>query len=80
MKCPDCQNELQAAKFKDINIHQCSKCKGIWLHHKELEKIKGLVSEVKGFLAEFKTLEIKIAVDHPHLAQSWKNIESISPF
>jgi Zn-finger nucleic acid-binding protein len=80
MQCPDCNNELQAAKLKDISIHRCSKCAGVWMHHTELEKIKEFVSEVKGFLEELKILKIKIAVQHPHLAQSWENIESISPF
>ena len=43
-------------------------------------KQKGLISEVRDFLAVLRILEIRIAVEHPHLAQSWQNIESISPF
>ena len=54
-------------------------------HHtfKEFIKIftnqKGLISEVKDFLAVLTILRIRIAVEHPKLAQVWDNIESISP-
>ena len=40
---------------------------------------KGLISEVKDFLAVLNILRIRIAVEHPKLAQAWDNIESISP-
>jgi len=41
---------------------------------------KGVVTEVKDFLAVLNILETRIAVEHPRLAQSWLNIESVSPF
>jgi Zn-finger nucleic acid-binding protein len=41
---------------------------------------KGLISEVKDFLAVLNILETRIAVENPQWAQSWLNIESISPF
>ena len=44
------------------------------------EFYKGLISEAKDFLAVLKILEIRIAVEHPTLTQSWENIESVSPF
>jgi Zn-finger nucleic acid-binding protein len=40
---------------------------------------KGLISEVKDFLAVLKILEMRIAAEHPNLAQAWANIESVSP-
>ena len=40
---------------------------------------QGLISEVKDFLAVLSILKIRIAVEHPKLAQAWDNIESISP-
>ena len=40
---------------------------------------KGLISEVKDFLAVLAILKIRIAVEHPKLAQAWENIENISP-
>ena len=41
---------------------------------------KGLVLEVKDFLAVLKILEIRIAVEHPKLTQSWDNIKFVSPY
>jgi len=50
---------------------------------KEFVKIfavqKGLISEVKDFLAVLSILRIRIAVEHPKLSQVWDHIESISP-
>jgi Zn-finger nucleic acid-binding protein len=40
---------------------------------------KGLVSEVKDFLAVLTILKTRIAVEHPQLAQAWDSIETISP-
>ncbi len=40
---------------------------------------KGLISEVKDFLAVLNILEIRIAVEHPQLTQAWEKIDSISP-
>lgn len=40
---------------------------------------KGLVSEVKDFLAVLNILKVRIAVEHPQLAQAWESIETISP-
>lgn len=40
---------------------------------------KGLISEVKDFLAVLTILKIRIAVEHPKLAQAWDSIENISP-
>lgn len=54
-------------------------------HHtfKEFIKIfsvqKGLISEVKDFLAVLHILRIRIAVEHPNLSQAWDSIESVSP-
>ncbi len=39
----------------------------------------GLISEVKDFLAVLHILKIRIAVEHPKLAQAWENIENASP-
>ena len=41
---------------------------------------KGLVSEVKDFLAVLNILGTRLAVENPQLAQSWMSIESVSPF
>ena len=41
---------------------------------------KGVISEVKDFLAVLKLLEIRIAVEHPSLTQSWNNIKFVSPY
>ncbi len=40
---------------------------------------KGLISEVKDFLAVLRILKIRIAVEHPKLAQIWDDIESYIP-
>lgn len=40
---------------------------------------KGLISEVKDFLAVLKILEIRIGVEHPRLKQNWENIKRASP-
>ena len=41
---------------------------------------KGLITEVKDFLAVLKILRIRIAVEHPRLGETWDNIQSITPF
>ncbi len=41
---------------------------------------KGLVTEVKDFLAVLKILKVRIAVEHPRLAQTWDDIEGYVPF
>jgi ribosomal protein L30/L7E len=73
MKCPDCQNELQILELREIKIHECLSCKGMWLNH-------GVVENVKDFLALLKILKIRMAVEHPCLEQVWESIESVSPF
>ena len=40
---------------------------------------KGLISEVKDFLAVLTILKARIAIEHPKLAQAWDSIETISP-
>jgi len=40
---------------------------------------KDLISESKDFLAVLKILKIRIAVEHPKLAQTWESIENFLP-
>lgn len=40
MRCPDCQNLLHSADCKGIAIHECSSCKGKWLHHMDLRQVR----------------------------------------
>jgi len=70
MKCPDCHNELQVFELKDIKIHECPHCKGMWLN-------QGVVRDIKDLLALLNILRIKIAVKHPRLEQAWEDIERI---
>ena len=112
-QCPQCLKEMQSLTYlqSKVVIDKCQSCEGVWLNHGELERIirylekvidvepvkdlakdtfrefikiftghKGLVSEVKDFLAVLYILKVRIAVEHPRLAQGWENIESISPF
>ena len=72
MKCPDCHNELQVLELKDVKIHECLSCKGIWLNH-------GVVKNVKDFLALLNILKVKTAVKHPRLEEAWEEIKNILP-
>jgi Zn-finger nucleic acid-binding protein len=112
-RCPQCLKEMQSLTYHQskVVIDKCQSCEGVWLSHGELEKIirylekvintesvkdltkdtfrefikifighKGLVTEVKDFLIVVKLLKVRIAVEHPHFAQTWDNIESYLPF
>jgi len=70
MKCPDCQNELSVFESKDVKIHECLSCKGVWLN-------PGVVKNIEDFLALLNIIRIKTAIKHPRLEQAWENIESI---
>jgi uncharacterized protein len=39
MKCPICDVELIIAKKQGVDLDQCTRCRGVWLDHGELEKI-----------------------------------------
>lgn len=45
MKCPKCGNDLQAIKFRDVEIDKCFSCNGSWLDAGELEKLAGKEDE-----------------------------------
>ena len=40
MKCPCCNIELEKKMLKDIEVDECSQCKGIWFEDDELSKAK----------------------------------------
>ena len=112
-QCPQCLKEMQSLTYlqSKVVIDKCQLCEGVWLSQGELERIirylekvintesakdltketfrefvkifignKGLVTEVKDFLIVVKLLKVRIAVEHPHFAQTWDNIESYLPF
>ena len=60
MKCPDCQNELQVAKLKGIDIHECLKCKGKWFERDELMSVKNKADN--GLMMESLSKEIDRAL------------------
>jgi len=41
---------------------------------------KGVISEVKDYLAVLNILEIRIALEHPKLTQTWLNVDNATPF
>ncbi len=89
-KCPSCEgvwlSHGEMAKIilyleKTVNALDVDKL--TYRTFQEFIKIftlhKGLVSEVKDFLAVLSILRIRIAVEHPRLSEIWDSIESISP-
>jgi Zn-finger nucleic acid-binding protein len=40
MNCPRCNIAMKNKNIKDIKIHECPKCKGIWFDQDELRKAK----------------------------------------
>lgn len=67
------QKAINAETVKDLANDSYKEFIKIFTDH------KGLVSEVKDFLGLLTIIRIRIAVEHPKLAQVWDNIESISP-
>jgi hypothetical protein len=55
MKCPKCVGEMSEIELGGIRVDQCSKCKGIYFDHGELE-ILIESKEPKGFLSAMKRL------------------------
>ena len=39
MNCPACRNEMDQLKFRETEIEQCTRCRGIWLDHEEIDQI-----------------------------------------
>lgn len=40
MKCPNCDNELIPAKYKDLDLDKCPGCAGMWFDLKELDDLE----------------------------------------
>ncbi len=38
--CPRCQGKMEIKFIMDIELDECTKCKGIWLDHGELEALE----------------------------------------
>ena len=65
---------INAESVKDLTKDTFREFIKIFIGH------KGLVTEVKDFLVVLKLLKSRIAIEHPHFAQTWENIESYLPF
>lgn len=39
MICPGCQNGMESVKLLDVELDQCSACKGVWLDHREIDQL-----------------------------------------
>jgi Zn-finger nucleic acid-binding protein len=39
LQCPGCRNPLLAGTLRDLTLHECGKCYGIWLDTVTFERI-----------------------------------------
>lgn len=51
MRCPKCGEHLTTVKHLDVNVDECSTCRGVWLDKGELEEIAK--REINGWLARY---------------------------
>jgi Zn-finger nucleic acid-binding protein len=75
MKCPHCQHSLTKATYLNLEVDQCTHCKGIWLDPQELDSLEDTKLDADELKGTLKLTDKETQLLCPHCQEKLKRFE-----